>query len=72
MTHKDPVTAAIYNPLFKQVVSVASDATVAVWTMLTGHKAMQFHVQDADSGSESDHVEVSRLPDRCGCFSTGH
>ncbi len=59
MTHTDPVTAAIYNPLFKQVVSVAADATVAVWTMLTGHKAMQFHVQSADSGSESDHVEVS-------------
>ena len=58
MSHSQPVTAALYNPLFKQVVSVAADSTVAVWTMVTGHKAMQFRVQAASSHSESNYIEV--------------
>ncbi|KAI0229572.1 hypothetical protein LSAT2_020024 [Lamellibrachia satsuma] len=61
MSHSQPVTAALYNPLFKQVVSVAADSTVAVWTMVTGHKAMQFRVQAASSHSESNYIEVTAM-----------
>ncbi|KAK2175397.1 hypothetical protein NP493_732g02017 [Ridgeia piscesae] len=64
ISHTKPVTAAIYNPLFKQVVSAAADSTVTVWTMASGHKAMQFRVQTMTRMSEPDYIEVSVLGGR--------
>ncbi|KAK2181267.1 hypothetical protein NP493_404g02061 [Ridgeia piscesae] len=60
MSHTQPVTAALYNPLFKQVVSVAADSTVAVWTMITGHKVMQFNAAKQRE-SAIDVIEVTAM-----------
>ena len=58
MSHAKSVTAALYNPLFNQVVSAAADSTVIVWKMVSGHRVMQFRVSEADL-SESDTIEAS-------------
>ena len=58
MSHTKSVTAALYNPLFNQVVSGAADSTVIVWNMVSGHRVMQFRVTPADR-VETDSVEVS-------------
>ena len=37
-SHAKPVTVVLFNPLFEQVVSVASDSLVCVWDVKTGEK----------------------------------
>ena len=37
-SHNRPVTAAIYNHLFNQVVSACHESVVSVWDLATGTK----------------------------------
>ncbi|XP_033123331.1 WD repeat-containing protein on Y chromosome-like isoform X2 [Anneissia japonica] len=41
-SHNKPVTEAIYNSLFNQVVSSCHDSVVSVWDIMTGLKTIQF------------------------------
>ena len=41
-SHNRPVTAAIYNHLFNQVVSACHDSVVSVWDLATGTKTIMF------------------------------
>ncbi|XP_071962420.1 WD repeat-containing protein on Y chromosome-like [Antedon mediterranea] len=41
-SHNKPVTEAIYNSLFNQVVSCCHDSVVSVWDIMTGLKTIQF------------------------------
>ncbi|XP_039249520.2 cilia- and flagella-associated protein 337-like [Styela clava] len=42
MTHERPVTAAIYNNLYNQVVTTCQDGTVNMWMIDNGQKVKQF------------------------------
>ena len=41
-SHLKAVGAALYNPLFEQVVSVSTDSMVYVWDIHTGQKVNTF------------------------------
>ena len=41
-SHNKPITAALYNDLFNQVVSASHDSVVSVWDLATGTKTIQF------------------------------
>ncbi|XP_022093005.1 WD repeat-containing protein on Y chromosome-like isoform X2 [Acanthaster planci] len=41
-SHNRPITAAIYNHLFNQVVSACHDSVVSVWDLATGTKTIMF------------------------------
>nr|XP_015211450.1 PREDICTED: WD repeat-containing protein on Y chromosome-like isoform X2 [Lepisosteus oculatus] len=41
LTHSAPLSCALYNPFFKQVVTGSDDSTVAVWDVETGTKCLQ-------------------------------
>ncbi|XP_061089122.1 WD repeat-containing protein 49 [Conger conger] len=40
LTHSTPLTGALYNPLFKQVVTGCAGSSVAVWDVETGTKSL--------------------------------
>ncbi|XP_033126562.1 WD repeat-containing protein 49-like isoform X2 [Anneissia japonica] len=42
LSHEKPVTCAIYNSTYNQVVSACQGSTVIVWMLDTGQKAKQF------------------------------
>ncbi|XP_071942088.1 cilia- and flagella-associated protein 337-like isoform X2 [Antedon mediterranea] len=42
LSHEKPVTCAIYNTTYNQVVSACQGSTVIVWMLDTGQKAKQF------------------------------
>ncbi|KAJ8045382.1 WD repeat-containing protein on Y chromosome [Holothuria leucospilota] len=42
VSHAKPVTCALYNSLFNQVVSSCHDSVVSVWDLATGNKTIQF------------------------------
>lgn len=42
MSHSKPVTCALYNSLFNQVVSSCHESVVSVWDLETGTKTIQF------------------------------
>lgn len=42
MSHERPVTAALYNTLYNQVVTASQDGTVTVWMIDSGQKVKQF------------------------------
>lgn len=42
MSHERPVTSAIYNNLYNQVVSACQEGTVTIWLIDTGQKVKQF------------------------------
>ncbi|KAK3091806.1 hypothetical protein FSP39_022754 [Pinctada imbricata] len=41
-SHRRPVTAALYNPVFKTVVSACRGSVISVWELKTGEKVIQF------------------------------
>ena len=41
-SHNRPITVAIYNHLFNQVVSACHDSVVSVWDLATGTKTIMF------------------------------
>uniref|UniRef100_A0A3Q3JWI7 WD repeat-containing protein on Y chromosome n=1 Tax=Monopterus albus TaxID=43700 RepID=A0A3Q3JWI7_MONAL len=43
-SHKKPLCSALYNSIFKQVVSVCQNGVVTVWDILTGKAVLQFKV----------------------------
>ncbi|XP_035261110.1 WD repeat-containing protein on Y chromosome isoform X4 [Anguilla anguilla] len=50
LTHSTPLTGALYNPLFKQVVTGSAGSSVAVWDVETGTKCL--HVRNAHGQEE--------------------
>ncbi|XP_065937258.1 LOW QUALITY PROTEIN: cilia- and flagella-associated protein 337 [Magallana gigas] len=49
MSHDKPVTAAIYNSVFNQVISVCQAGTLIVWMIDTGQKVKQFNNTHANA-----------------------
>ncbi|XP_062597738.1 WD repeat-containing protein 49-like [Saccostrea cucullata] len=43
MSHEKPVTSAIYNSVYNQVISVCQAGTMIVWMIDTGQKVKQFN-----------------------------
>ena len=51
ISHKQPVVAVLYNPLFERVVTTGADSVVAVWAVTDGQKDIQYRV-NVDSEGE--------------------
>ncbi|XP_056003962.1 WD repeat-containing protein 49-like isoform X2 [Ostrea edulis] len=49
MSHEKPVTAAIYNSVYNQVISVCQAGTMIVWMIDTGQKVKQFNNTHANA-----------------------
>lgn len=60
-SHSMPVTCALYNPLFNQVVSASTDSTVSVWDLYSGEKVMQFKAHKRTIHGESKNVEITAI-----------
>ncbi len=60
-SHKNPVTIALYNPLFHQVVSACVESLVCVWNVYTGEKVMQFKAHKVRTNGRTMSVEVTAM-----------
>jgi len=61
VSHISPVSLALYNPLFQQVVSVASDSVVCVWHVISGAKVMQFSAYKEHQEGITKDLEITAM-----------
>ncbi|XP_064622322.1 WD repeat-containing protein on Y chromosome-like [Lineus longissimus] len=61
-THNAPITSAIYNTLFNQVVIGCHESTVSVWDLNTGEKVIQYtNAHKITEKGEEKGIEITAM-----------